>query len=49
VRIANEGLKRNRAGQVVLQLKSAFKDGTTHIEDVSNILNGSIFGDVCFR
>ena len=29
--IANERLKRNRAGQVVLQLKSAFKDGTTHI------------------
>ena len=28
--IANEPLKRNRAGQVVLQLKSAFKDGTTH-------------------
>ena len=28
---ANEWLKRNRAGQVVLQLKSAFKDGTTHI------------------
>jgi hypothetical protein len=27
--IANERLKRNRAGQVVLQLKSAFKDGTT--------------------
>ena len=26
-----ERLKRNRAGQVVLQLKSAFKDGTTHI------------------
>ena len=24
-------LKSNRAGQVVLQLKSAFKDGTTHI------------------
>ena len=29
--IANERLQRNRAGQVVLQLKSAFKDGTTHI------------------
>ena len=29
--IANERLKRNRAGQVVLELKSAFKDGTTHI------------------
>jgi hypothetical protein len=29
--IANEGLKRNRAGQVVLQLKSPYKDGTTHI------------------
>jgi hypothetical protein len=29
--IANERLKRNRAGDVVLQLKSAFKDGTTHI------------------
>jgi Putative transposase len=29
--IANERLKRNRVGQVVLQLKSAFKDGTTHI------------------
>jgi hypothetical protein len=27
----NERLKCNRAGQVVLQLKSAFKDGTTHI------------------
>jgi len=26
--IANERLKRNRAGQVMLQLKSAFKDGT---------------------
>ncbi|HEY7560154.1 MAG TPA: transposase [Candidatus Binatia bacterium] len=31
--IANERLKRNRAGQVVLQLKSPYKDGTTHIED----------------
>jgi Putative transposase len=29
--IANERLKRNRAGQVVLQLKSSYKDGTTHI------------------
>jgi hypothetical protein len=29
--IANERLKRNRAGDVVLELKSAFKDGTTHI------------------
>ena len=29
--IANERLKRNRAGDVVLQLKSAFRDGTTHI------------------
>jgi hypothetical protein len=29
--IANERLKRNRAGQVVLQLKSPFKDDTTHI------------------
>ena len=37
--IANERLKRNRAGQslsstrlgIVLQLKSAYKDGTTHI------------------
>ena len=29
--IANERLKRNRAGQVVLQLKSAYQDGTTHI------------------
>jgi hypothetical protein len=28
--IANE-LKANRAGQVVLQLKSAYRDGTTHI------------------
>jgi len=31
--IANERLKRNRAGQVVLQLKSPYKDGITHIED----------------
>jgi hypothetical protein len=29
--IANERLKRNRAGDVVLQLKSAYKDGTNHI------------------
>ena len=29
--IANERLKRNRAGQVVLPLKSAYQDGTTHI------------------
>ena len=29
--IANERLKRNRDGQVVLQLKSPYKDGTTHI------------------
>jgi hypothetical protein len=29
--IANERLKRNRAGQVVLQLKSAWRDGTKHI------------------
>ena len=29
--IANERLKRNREGQVVLQLKSAYRDGTTHI------------------
>src|SRR4030095_7314856 len=29
--IANERLKRNRAGDAVLKLKSAFKDGTTHI------------------
>jgi hypothetical protein len=29
--IANERLKRNAAGQVVLQLKSAYKDGTTHV------------------
>ena len=28
---ANERLKRNRAGQVVLQLKSAFRDGTTQL------------------
>ncbi len=30
-RVANERLKRNGAGQVVLQLKSAYRDGTTHI------------------
>jgi len=29
--IANERLKCNCAGQVVLQLKSSYKDGTTHI------------------
>jgi hypothetical protein len=29
--IANERLKRNRAGQVVLQLKSPYKDATTRI------------------
>ena len=29
--IANERLKRNRAGQVVLPLKSAYQDGTTPI------------------
>jgi len=29
--IANERLKRNQAGQVVLQLKSPWRDGTTHI------------------
>ena len=29
--IANERLKRNGAGQVVLQLKSPYRDGTTHI------------------
>ena len=29
--IANERLKRNSAGQVVLQLKSAYKDGTTQV------------------
>jgi hypothetical protein len=26
-----ERLKHNRAGQLVLQLKSAYRDGTTHI------------------
>ena len=30
--IANERLKRNGAGDVVLQLKSAYRDGTTHIK-----------------
>jgi len=29
--IANERLKRNRGGDIVLQLKNAFKDGATHI------------------
>ena len=29
--IANEWLKRNGEGQVVLQLKSAWRDGTTHL------------------
>jgi len=29
--IANERLKRNGEGQVVLQLKSAYRDGITHI------------------
>jgi hypothetical protein len=29
--IANERLRRNHAGQVVLQLKSAYRDGTTHV------------------
>jgi len=29
--IANERLKRNRAGQVMLQLKSALRDCTTHV------------------
>ena len=29
--IATERLKRNAAGQVVLQLKSAYQDGTTHV------------------
>jgi hypothetical protein len=31
-RVANERLKRNGAGDVVLQLKSAWRDGTTHIK-----------------
>jgi len=29
--IANEGLNRNPAGQVVLQLKRPYRDGTTPI------------------
>jgi len=29
--IANERLKLNRAGDVVLRLKSPYQDGTTHI------------------
>ena len=29
--VANERFKRNGAGDVVLQLKSAYRDGTTHI------------------
>lgn len=29
--IANERLTRNRAGQVVLTLKTPYRDGTTHI------------------
>jgi len=29
--IANERLSRNSKGQVILQLKSAYHDGTTHI------------------
>ncbi|MBM4296752.1 MAG: hypothetical protein FJ143_03330 [Deltaproteobacteria bacterium] len=29
--IANERIKRNRAGQVVLQLKSPYKDGTANV------------------
>jgi hypothetical protein len=29
--IANERLKCNSAGEVVLQLKSPYQDGTTHI------------------
>ena len=36
--IANERLKRNRAGQVVLQLKSAYHDGTTHIVPVKGTM-----------
>ena len=36
--IANERLKRNRAGQVVLQLKSADHDGTTHIVPVKGTM-----------
>lgn len=30
--VANERLKRDGAGDVVLQLKSAWRDGTTHIK-----------------
>ena len=30
--IANERLKRDGAGDIVLQLKSAWRDGTTHIK-----------------
>ena len=37
--IANERLKRNRAGQVVLQLKSAYQDGTTHIVPVKGTMS----------
>ena len=29
--IANERLKGNRTGDVVLRLKSAYRDGTTHV------------------
>ena len=29
--ITNERLKRDPAGQVVLQLKSPYRDGTTHM------------------
>jgi hypothetical protein len=29
--LANERLKRNRAGRVVLQPKSPYKDGTSHV------------------
>ena len=36
--IANERLKRNRAGQVVLQLKSPYKDGTTHIVEPLEVM-----------
>ena len=37
--IANERLKRNRAGQVVLQLKSAYHDGTTHTVPVKGTMS----------
>ena len=37
--IANERLKRNRAGQVVLQLKSAYHDRTTHIVPVKGTMS----------